>query len=908
MSPLLIYTPQNGAFLKTVLDAMVALLKEDTFQSAIEIMMILSVSLVGYQFVTGKKLESLVRFFLTTFLVSCCLIGIRVPVAVIDMQWADGAGEALSVDNVPLGVALPAAIISGMGYGITTLFSDVFKMPGDLDYNRTGMIFGARTWLAATNTRLSMSPDLATDMSAYIRQCVFGAKLLASHQISPEELVNSANLIKTYFDNPSPVYRVILHDGTNLSCIDAASNLKARLPVAAKRELARLGHLMMPGDKLKTSEEKIDDNLQAAHDYFMKISTDSAAILTQNILINATRDAASDAFAFSGADAALMNYTNTTSTQKMHVAEANSFWLASFRLPYYMTVMWMLTLCIFPLVVLIAYLPIKVNVYILYLQSQVFLWSWPPMFIIIHYFVSLASSTTISLFGQKTGGVTFSNIDSLASYHSNFAYTAGALAASVPFLAYYITKGLGPILSNAAQHFGGMAQSLSVGEAQTAAQGNVSMASYSGWNMNYDNHHAHKFDTNRSHASGSATVQMANGALLTETANGSRIGNVMPAISHSAVNVHASDRVVDSLHHSANESFSNANQLRTAGDKHLQAGLSEMKNFTANDANDYRSGEGVSNTTTDSISQDLRKMKDAVHQYNDHHDGSVQVSAEAAAAYRLNSDKAVWGKGIAWVTGTSFDASVTGRASASTTHSLQTFNNSSEGQAFNEAFNHMVSTAKSSHLDASDSRNLSGAEQIAANFSSGQSLIEQSSSEYAHGLQLQSAASHAEEHSATIDDNLNQVYHDWVLSKHGARGEQVMLQTDAHSIATQHQWVGEFLKSSSGHHAITSQVNSALAETGNDLKGQYQADAGRLKQAQGLRQQFVRDKDEVDLTANRKGLTQMSTEQLSTAMDIQSSQRLKSVVENASKTSNTVSNEMNAVDKKITHEPLNKEK
>lgn len=55
MSPLTLYTPQNGVFLKTVLDAMVAFLKEDTFQSAIEIMMILSVSLVGYQYVTGKN-------------------------------------------------------------------------------------------------------------------------------------------------------------------------------------------------------------------------------------------------------------------------------------------------------------------------------------------------------------------------------------------------------------------------------------------------------------------------------------------------------------------------------------------------------------------------------------------------------------------------------------------------------------------------------------------------------------------------------------------------------------------------------------------------------------------------------------------------------------------------------------
>ncbi|HHF0526723.1 TPA: conjugal transfer protein TraG N-terminal domain-containing protein [Legionella anisa] len=907
MSPLTLYTPQNGVFLKTVLDAMVAFLKEDTFQSAIEIMMILSVSLVGYQYVTGKKLESLVRFFLTTFLVSSCLIGIRVPVAIIDMQWADGAGEALRVDSVPLGVALPGAIISGMGYGITTLFSDVFKIPGDLDYNRTGMIFGARTWLAATNTRLSMSPDLATDMSAYIRQCVFGAKLLASHQLSPEELVNSANLIKTYFDNPSPVYRVILHNGSNLSCIDAASNLKARLPVAAKRELARLGHLMMPEDKLKTSEEKIDDNLQAAHDYFMKISTNSAAILTQNILINATRDAASDAFAFSGADAALMNYTNTTSTQKMHVAEANSFWLASFRLPYYMTVMWMLTLCIFPLVVLIAYLPIKANVYMLYLQSQVFLWSWPPMFIIIHFFVSLASSTTISLFGQKTGGVTFSNIDSLVSLHSNFAYTAGALAASVPFLAYYITKGLGPILSNAAQHFGGMAQSLSVGEAQSAAQGNVSMASYSGWNMNYDNTNAHKFDTNRHHAEGRSTLQMANGALLSQNADGSRVGNSQPAISSAAVSVHASDRVVDSLHQSANKSFSNASQMRTAADSHIQAGLSQLKNFTESDANDIRSGKGVSNTSTDSISQDLRTMKDAVRHFNNHHDGSFQVSAEAAITERLSSNKQFIGKAIEFGTGASIEASLTGRAQATQHNSLQRFYNSSQGQAFNEAFNHMVSTAQNSHLDATDTRNLSQSEQIAANFASGQSLLDSASSEYSHGQQLQKAATHARENAQSIDSNLNQVYHDWVVERYGAHGEQVMLQADSVSIATQNKWASEFLNSSAGHSAVSGQVKSALATTGDQLHADYKNEAAHIKQSNDLHGQYQKEANAVDSKASGTGLQSMSAEHVKAAQDMQEKHRLSSVTGDAATIARVTQYKLKGTDKDIDYKKLNKE-
>lgn len=873
MSMLYIYTPQNGEYLKTVLDAMVTLMGTSTFSSALDIVTILAVSMVGYQYVCGKKLESLARFVVVSFFVLYCLIGIRVNVAIIDMQTAESAGESLTVDNVPLGNALPAALISGIGYGITKVFSDVFHMTNDLDYNKTGMIFGARTLLASSSAELSMSPELARDLSSYIRQCVFSAKLLGSQQISPNDLKHSPDLINLYFNQPSPVYYVILHNGLSVSCIDAASILKPRLNEATELELEHLSGLMAGGNK-----DKFKSSLAAAHTYYMNVSKNAANILTQNVLINATRSAAADAYAFAGADAELMNFTNTTSLQKMHVAEANSFWLASFRLPYYMTVMWMLTICIFPLIVLIAMFPTMNNVYVFYLQSQAYLWSWPPMFIIIHFFVSMAAATTINIFGVKTGGITFSTIDPIANLHSNFAYTAGALAASVPFLAYYITKGLSSVLSTASQHFGGMAQQLSVSEAQGATQGNVNMASYSGWNMNYENTNANKFDTNFNHAEGRATVQTGNGALLSETANGARIGNVVPAISSAAVGVHASDRVVDSLHKSANESFSNASNLRTAGDNHLQAGLSDLANFSASDSNDYRSGEGQSLTTTDSYSNDLRKMQDAIHQYNKHHDVSGQVSAEAAVAYRLNSDKAIWGKGVSWVTGTSVDASVSGRVGASSTHSLQSFNNTSEGKAFNEAFSHMVSTAKNNHLDASDTHNLSKSSQIAANFSQGQSLIEQSASEYTHGQQMQQAASHAREHAQSIDDNLNQAYHDWVVRRYGAHGEQVMLQTDSGSIATQNRWVGEFLQSEPGRGAVTSEVNSLMSRSNDHFRKDYESGAQSIHQSHNIKQNHNNNSKAVDNTVRKSGLKNMTREHMAEAKFLQADNRIGHVI------------------------------
>ncbi len=657
MSLLNIYTPQNGEYLKTVLDAMVTLLNTETYGTAQDIITVLAVGLAGFQYVSGKKIQAITRYILFTFFFLFCILGIRTPVSIIDMQTAQSAGPALTVDNVPLGVGLPAALISGIGYAITQVVSDVFHMPDDLDYTRTGMLFGSRTWLASASSGLSLSPELSRDVSTYIRQCIFSAKLLGSQEISAHQLKNSPDLIRLYFEHPSPIYRVLLSDGTNLSCGEAAAKIKPQLNSGVEKQLTHLSKMMSAGD-----EDKFSNGLSAAHAYYMNVSQDAASILTQNILINATRDAGSDAFAFAGADAQLMNLTNTSSLQKMHVAEANSFWLGGYRLPSYMAVFWMLTVSIFPLVMLMALIPGMHGVYMLYLQTQVFLWSWPPMFIFIHFFVSLASAKTITLFGTQNGGVTFSNVDSIASIHSNLAYTAGGLAISVPVIALIIAKGLPNLLSAASQHLGGMAQSMSTGEAQSVTQGNISMATYSGWNMNYDNTYANKWDTNYQHLEGRATAQADNGALISAGQDGARVVNAQGAMSQMATRLHASDRISSSLQDSATKSFHQAQAYRTSADSHYQQAFSGLSQFNESDSNEVREGVGINKTLSNALNQDIRHMQDAVNQYNQHHDKSGQVSIEGAIAAKIDTQRSVLGSIAKWTTGVSLDGSATARA------------------------------------------------------------------------------------------------------------------------------------------------------------------------------------------------------------------------------------------------------
>lgn len=867
MSMLMIYTPQNGEYLKTVLDAMATLCNTATFKSAMDIVMILAVCMTGYQYVCGKKLESLGRYVLTSFCVLYVLIGIKVNVAIIDMQEAGSAGHALTVDNVPIGNALPAAIISGIGYGITQAFSDVFHMPDDMDYNKSGMIFGARTWLSATSAQLSRSPDVSRDLSSYIRQCVFSAKLLGSQQISASELTGSADLVELYFKSPSPVYRVVMHDGQNLSCIDAAKILKEQLTPAAQKEMEHLSRIMTKGDK-----NKFETSLTGAHQYFMGVTKNAANILTQNILINATRNAAADAYAFAGADAELMNYTNSSSLQKMHIAEANTFWLASFRLPYYMTVMWMMTICIFPLVALMALFPTTHNVYRFYLQSQAYLWSWPPMFIIIHFFVSLASSKTMDIFGRADGGVTFSTIDAVTNLHSNFAYTAGALAASVPFLAYYITKGLSSVLSSASQHFGGMAQSLSVSEAQSAAQGNVSMASYSGWNMNYENTNANKFDTNYHHAEGRATAQAGNGALISQGMDGSRTVNAQPAISQMATKLHGSDRIVSSLQESAGQSFHNAETHRTAADSHIQQALSGLSQFSATDANDTREGVGVSKTLSNSLNQDIRQMQDAINQYNLHHDKSSQVNFDKAMGAKVHAGQnglvSVFGKmvGVGW----SGELSTGKRWSTGETDNVQAFFNSSEGQSFSKAFNHMEATAKNHHLDATDSLNLSKSEQIASNLTQGHALSQMASSEFSQGENYQHMANEAREHASSIDTTLDQAFYNWVAENKGAAGEHALMGADAQSLHAQKILADEFMNSNAGRSAVQDQVHSLIGNGSADIKDHHEKNQAQMVSANRPMIENVHQsgKDQVQKKADYYHLNMLSDRALGQGTDL----------------------------------------
>lgn len=804
-----IYTPVAGDLARESLNALSTVLGTTSFHSAIQIMMTIGIGLTGYAYIQRRDIKTLAMHFIRWFAVMFVLLGLKCQVQVIDMQ---NPMKPYQVDNVPAGVAVPGYFVSTIGRGVAQLFDDVFHTPDETDYSKTGLVFGSRVLLNSATVDLHEVPGIRHDLTAYAKQCVLTSKLLVSRTISPKALVTSETLQDIYFTSPSAIFRVILQDGQNLSCADAAPIVKKELQTAMNATLKTMAATMTDGDI-----NKYTGILEGAYHHIIKMHQTGPEILAQNYLINNVRDAARDSLGVHGNTADMLNFNYTASQHKKRIAEANSWMMTAYNLPLFMSILWILSLCIFPLIAMLSLLPTYEKVYFTYIKSLVYLWSWPPMFTVLHFFISYYTANKVG----NPGGITLANSDGIQMIQSDLALTAGYIASLIPFISIYLTKGLANAFSTAAQYIGGMDHSLSQGEATSSAMGNLSMGNASAWNMNYDNVSAHKHDTNATDLHGMSSHQMANGSVVTQTAGGQTLISTASGMSQLATNLHGSSRVSANLSENASHAEHQSSAWRTNADQHLSAGMSEMKNFTSGDSQDLRSGGGVSAGTQDSFSQDYRTMQDAVTQYNSHHDKSSQITLDEAARVSVSTGKEGLGMVAQFFTGV--DGTASAGVSHSNTHSghAQEFLNSSEGQSFHQAFNHVVNTAHTQHLDASSGHNLSSSEQIAANLSKGSSLAHQASAEFGLSQNYQQAAGAVRESGMSIDQNLSQGFTNWAMKTQGSGAATVLAGTDSQSLATQQTWANQYYNSQAGQSAIAAEASSMLSSAKSSGQAAY---------------------------------------------------------------------------------------
>lgn len=608
----------------------------------------------------------------------------------------------IKVDNVPIGMAVPAYIFTQVGTGLAQLFEEAFAQPDDPTYTQTGMLFGSNLFRQSLGTSFT-NPTIQHLMNRFVARCVVG-DITISHKYTYDELKHSKDIWSLISSNTSNIRGFYYFDGTKTSFVTC----KQAVPIINKQVTDYInatddsGIFSLLKNKMSnvTSMENRDirQDLTNAANSFLKTSTTATDLIKQNLMINGIRQGVKTMSSDTNNTAAMQTMANTMAMLKQRMSWSTSYHIGTYDLPIMQTVLLLLAFCSFPLVCVLILLPnLSFNIFKNFIYGIIWLESWPLLYSILNFAITFYSHST-----AYVDAPTLSNINQIAQEHSDVAGVAGYLILAIPFLSTFLVKGMAQVFAQTAQYLGSIAHGSASSAADMAVTGNyslgnVSMSNASMNNQSFDNINAHKHDTNMTDMHGLSTMQQANGSTITSTSTGEQIFNTNSGMSNVGVLVGASKSVAHQMQTQASESISHA--------------ANEVMNFDQSRANQLSDGTSVSNTDTAQQTHNLDTMHSIAHDYaqkwgmsdSDAFSKLSQQSGVMSGRLSGSAGLKILGNGMtaegsitATATGTT-DSKHTGSYSEDNSHSIS----SSDMQKFSEALSSSQSYAKSHSLNSS---------------------------------------------------------------------------------------------------------------------------------------------------------------------------------------------------------------
>ncbi len=431
-----VYVLGGGEYMMNVFNGVAALIGSDSWTSMYRIALTLSGVAVLVSFMKAHDPKELLKFVAMMVMMSSILLVPKHTVHIIDR--ANPTGVYL-VDNVPVGLSVPARFITSIGTSLTEAYETVFHTPDALSYSKTGMLFGA-DWVGNVSGILSVDGDLAELMGLYTKNCVIG-DILINHKYSFQELMNSRDPYTLIYQKPSPLRGIIVPNGNSAA---EGSSGGAQNGFWTCEDMAR--HVLMPKLNLDTATggktwnytiQQIfggqpDANVLYAsmlgdsYNFYYQGGETASQLMRSSVVMNALKQGISGYSAQSGDTASLVNLASTSSYNKMRLSWATSSQVAVAFVPILNTILLSLVIALFPIFILLAVIhTLTGRMLFNYIMSIIYLQSWSPMFAILNY------ATSFYLRG-KTGGMDFNlaNQASIQQMHSDI----GSSSVGCPFL------------------------------------------------------------------------------------------------------------------------------------------------------------------------------------------------------------------------------------------------------------------------------------------------------------------------------------------------------------------------------------------------------------------------------------------------------------------------------------------
>ena len=761
-----IHVLSNGELFRHILNATSTFIYGNGFTHLIKIGALVGIILCTVQFIKTRDHSVYARWFVMYLIITTCVIAPRTSVIIDD---ASQQLKANKIDNVPVAFALLGRVITSVGFGLASSFDMLMSMPEDMQYTKTGMLFGSHVMQEMHKQRIQDS-ELKSEFSGYFRNCIVGdVRLLQKYSI--RELKNSTDIGKKVFDSSSTLRRTTLRDGETYSCNDAGKKIEAALNKEIDDRTYKSLWAKLVGKPIAIkgggNEDKSDYAALIGHHIslgaaeFQGMRDESTNILRQTLLINALNDGVRDYQSYTGSQAGLTNYNFSKSQVQHRAAWSVMGEKATWFLPLLHTILLLIMFGIFPIILAISVTPLGGKIFQGYLAFFISLQLWPVIYAIINL--------AMTYYGKKHslpyGGLSMANIDSVDQVHSDLEGMAGYAMFFIPTIAFgMLSKGIGTAMNHNATSTNSHTQGTTMGIAAEVAGGNISVGQSSYMNTNSNNLSANKHDSNYTNMHGMSTQQLSTGAHRIDTDGGDHYMDGTQAMSRGAVSVSGTSGIQHSLSNAKDNALVSANSHQTSFNDSIQKATSDMISYSKTHGHDLREGQGGSTSETSSEQQALSRImgvasdvaqrtgmsqSDALNALS-----SVSMGAHAG----LDSKNTLLGKLVGVSGGVSLraDGSNSSNHANSASTGVDQVLSAKEFSDFKSDLQSIASNTRTNHFDNNNSQGESLLQQSGADLRRAQSEANAYTASLTESQRISNASNYVKSDSANISSNLTQ--------------------------------------------------------------------------------------------------------------------------------------------------------
>ncbi|MDR8602517.1 conjugal transfer protein TraG [Klebsiella pneumoniae] len=802
-----IYAIAGGDWLRGNLNAIAAFMGTSTWSTIEKMCIAISVLIVAGNWGKKHNVMDLIGWVFSLTLVSM-LVVIRTPVQIIDYS---NVAQVYEVDNVPIGLAIPASLTTRAGNALIQSYEMVFALPDSVTYSKTGMLFGSNL-VAKSTDFLSQNPQITTLFSDYVQNCVMG-DIFLNHKYSFEELLNSPDPYTLIFANPSPLRGVFDKNNQFQTCEEASRDLKSALVLDTQTGGKTWNYYVRQLFGGKPNPDLLFSQMIGdSYNYFYSSGQSAGQIIRQNVTMNALRSGIQSYAARSGDTASLVNMANTSSLEKQRLAQATMGHQALRTLPLMQTVIMGIMIGMFPIMVMAAmFNMMTLQVLKGYVFALIWLQTWPLLFAILN--------SAMAYYAKQNGvPVVLSELSQVQLKNSDIATTAGYIAVMIPPLSWGIVKSMGAAFSSAYSHFSSSGLSATSQAASGVVDGNYSFA-----NMQMENVSGYSWGTNSTTSFGQMSRQLANGGMSTQTRDGSMVWDSGGAMSKLPVDINVGRQIASAQQQMAREADVQAESALHGYNSSVTSAWNSLQQFGTNKGNSASTTTGADTTESSQDSMARSKMWNAVvanaKANNISNEESFQQLMDDSAkstqgvdlygSGKWSSGDQLFGKLGKWGTGLSAEAGVKG--SAGWTHSSGNTDNvgtsgresndsrhdtsSQAAKDFKEASDYFTSRKTTTSGNITDNNASSRVDQFAASLSSAKNSYDQYTSSRTRSHEYSEMASRTESMTGQMNENLTQQFANFVQHRAPQDAEAILTNTSSPEIAAQREALArEFVK------------------------------------------------------------------------------------------------------------------